>query len=252
MTTLVITRPAQSNSRILAELIRGGYEVVNLPFLETTPIALDDHSKQILQKFSEGTYSWLAFTSANGVTYFSGALKELGVQSSIPKGIKIATVGPKTGERVQSTFGVRTSLSPSIHTSEALSELFGHENISSANILLAVAKEGRDVLASALKSYGAKVTKLVVYETKSVRLNDESRSSILKTPHEDIIFVCFSPSAVKAVFEEFHADRELLATVKFASIGPVTSQAVKERKGNLLLEARDHSEEGLFAALLRV
>ena len=57
-----------------------------------------------------------------------------------------------------------------------------------------------------------------------------------------------SPSAVRATIETC-SDRESLEKLRVVSIGPSTSEAIRESGLHVTVEAVEHSEEGVFRAL---
>ena len=65
-----------------------------------------------------------------------------------------------------------------------------------------------------------------------------------------IIFM--SPSAVRAVARAFKDERTTLEALRIVSVGPITSQAVRESGLEVFAEAIEHSEDGVIAELAKV
>ena len=65
-----------------------------------------------------------------------------------------------------------------------------------------------------------------------------------------IIFM--SPSAVRAVARAFKDYRPALEALRIVSVGPITSQAVRESGLEVFAEAIEHSEDGVIAELAKV
>ncbi len=120
-----------------------------------------------------------------------------------------------------------------------------------ARVLIPRAREARDVLPDALRVAGALVDVLPVYDTVPV-----SGLAVPPEQVEDADFVTFtSGSGVRrfvALMEASGAGRPLserLSGARLCSIGPVTSQALRECGLPVAVEASEHTAAGLVAAI---
>ncbi|NLB17221.1 MAG: uroporphyrinogen-III C-methyltransferase, partial [Syntrophomonadaceae bacterium] len=84
--TIVVTRARNQASRMVAELEGLGAQVIEFPTIKIKPIAAPG-LQACLTKMSE--YSWLTFTSVNGVKEFISQLHELGFDIRDLKGPRI-------------------------------------------------------------------------------------------------------------------------------------------------------------------
>ena len=110
--------------------------------------------------------------------------------------------------------------------------------------LVARAARARDVLPEALRERGAEVDVLALYETVAEPLTDGELEAV-----ERADYVTFTSSSTVSFFFEAAGDR-LSDGTRLVSIGPVTSDALRERGREPDVEAGRHDIEGLVAALL--
>jgi uroporphyrinogen III methyltransferase/synthase len=108
--------------------------------------------------------------------------------------------------------------------------------------LIARAAEGRDVLPDALRARGASVDVVALYETVPEPLSDEAREAAAAAD-----YVLFTSASSVRFFAEAGGS---LSGPKLVSIGPATSEALREHGAQPDLEADPHTPDGLIAALL--
>ncbi|MFZ0042862.1 MAG: uroporphyrinogen-III synthase, partial [Solirubrobacteraceae bacterium] len=111
--------------------------------------------------------------------------------------------------------------------------------------LVARAAEARDVLPEALRGRGAEVDILALYETVAEPLTESQRRAVMTAG-----YVTFTSSSTVRFFFEALGGSELPEGLRLASIGPVTSDALRERGHEPDLEAERHDIDGLVAALV--
>jgi len=109
-------------------------------------------------------------------------------------------------------------------------------------VLVARAKEGRDVLIDALRERGAHVDVVALYETVAEPLDAATRDAASAADY--VLFT--SGSSVRF----FAAAGGSLAGPRLASIGPATSAELRAHGAEPHLEADPHTPDGLVAALL--
>ncbi len=129
--------------------------------------------------------------------------------------------------------------------------------VSSALILRA--KKARDILPEGLKEAGFEVKIIDLYDTalpkESVKLIHKilRRPAIGRTPQDDpkVHWVTFTSSSTVENFVKLLGSdyRHKLSGVKFASIGPVTSSALKKFGLKADVEAKVYTIEGLVKAM---
>ncbi len=113
-------------------------------------------------------------------------------------------------------------------------------------ILLARAQEARDVIPSELAKMGAVVDVLAVYRTAAPQGIEQKAREVFETVRPDWVTLT-SSSTVRHLLRA--VPRELLAGVRLASIGPVTSATARAAGLDITVEAAEYTVEGLARAI---
>ena len=111
--------------------------------------------------------------------------------------------------------------------------------------LIARAAEARDVLPAALSDRGAEVDVVALYETVAEPLSDAQRAAVTAAD-----YVTFTSSSTVRFFYEQAGDALGDAT-RLASIGPVTSDTLREHGREPDVQAERHDIDGLVEAARR-
>ena len=247
---IVVTRrteQAESFAHRLAEL---GADVLEVPTIKiTTPLETDAIVDCLLELNS---YDWLVFTSANGVTMFFDIffrrfqdLRDLG-------GARIAAVGPATAAKLRELH-LQVDLTPEEFTGRKIAEAFKkYQDIENVKMCLLRAEVANRDLPDALAELGAIVDDIAIYKT--VPETEDHGGACERLLEEGADWVTFTSSST---VEHFHARLDLpklmkkFPALKIASIGPETSKAIAALKLKPALEAKEHTTDGLIAALLK-
>jgi len=101
------------------------------------------------------------------------------------------------------------------------------------------------VIADGLNKMGAIVDEALAYRTVPER--DDNQAAIARMTEEGADVITFTSASTVECF--FALGLELPKGVKIASIGPVTSDALKKRGLKIDIEAQEYSIPGLVKAL---
>ncbi len=242
---ILITRPKGEDSRFSQILEEYGAACAELPAIAIKPLSDYSRLDAALKKLSE--FQWLIFSSQNGVRFFKQRMALLMQQSG--NGMKIAAIGPATASALEA-IGLTVILTPKEFCQEGLLKSFAKLKLKGQNILIINALEARDILAKGLERMEAKVTVAPAYQTVARAQEHKNTREILK----DADILTFTSSlAVKnflAGFNKYSLKASLKNTL-IASIGPITSQAVKEAGLKVHIEAREYTLEGLAKAIVK-
>lgn len=261
-TRVVVTRPrAQAGPQIQA-LRDLGADVVAFPTIRIEPIP---HSPEIAAMLDvvDG-YDLIVFTSVNGVECFFDRLREAGKDARRLHRAFVVAIGPKTSAACRSR-GVVPDLVPRTFVAEGVLEALeersraddpgsvdrsvpaGAPPLAGARILIPRALDAREVLPEAFAAAGATVDIVPLYETV---LEDHEPAEVSAALEAD--YVTFTSASSARHFAELlrrDGHGSDLAMVRAASIGPVTTEAVREEGMQVVLEAAEFTIEGLVAAL---
>ncbi len=225
--TIAVTRARAQASALAARLSALGAEVVEAPAIKIEPLnpKLPDLA----------TYDLLCLTSPNGVEQLFAALSD----ARDLAGLTVAAIGPGTA-RALLAHGIKADIVPERSVAEALVEAL--VDVPTQRALIARAEEARDVLPDALRARGAEVDLLALYRTVAEPLDDRARAAALGADYATFT------SASSARF--FHEAAGTLDGPRLVSIGPVTSEQLRELGYEPAVEASDHTPDGLVAALI--
>ena len=231
--TIAVTR-ARAQASGLASRLRGlGAEVVEAPAIRIVPI---EGPAPELER-----YDLVCLTSPNGVRLLFQRLAAAGRDARALAGATVAAIGPGTAAALRE-HGVIADVVPERFVAEGLTEALAEIPVTRA--LVARAARAREVLPEALRERGAEVDVLALYETVAEPLTDGELEAV-----ERADYVTFTSSSTVSFFFEAAGDR-LSDGTRLVSIGPVTSDALRERGREPDVEAGRHDVEGLVQALL--
>jgi uroporphyrinogen III methyltransferase/synthase len=111
-------------------------------------------------------------------------------------------------------------------------------------VLVARAAEARDVLPDALRERGAAVDVVALYDTVAEPLDEATRQAVARATH-----VTFTSSSTVRFFLD--GAGALPDGARVVSIGPVTSETLREQGMRVDIEAERHDLDGLVAALVQ-
>jgi|LNFM01.1.fsa_nt_gb uroporphyrinogen III methyltransferase/synthase len=245
---VAVTRPRAQRAELSSLLSERGAEPLELPAIE--PCDADVSSLRAAAKRA-GEFDVIAFSSANGVEYFFRALAEQDLDARALGKAKVACIGAATAMRLR-TFGVRADSVATEAVGEGLvvaaRALLG-DKLEGARVLVPRAARGRDIVVRALIDAGASVELVRAYDTRVDADGLAPLRVALESGAIDAITFA-SGSAVDAAFDTLGEDAaQLLSPVTIATIGPVTSDAVRARGGVVGCEATEASDRGIVAAL---
>jgi uroporphyrinogen III methyltransferase/synthase len=248
--TVVVTRPREQAASLAEPLEALGAEVLQAPTIRIEPRPLDDEVAAVLRELA--TYQLVVFTSANAVRVFAAYLARGTEDGGMPAGPVVAAVGPATAAALE-TYGLACHLVPDEYVAEGLLDAFEEQAapVDGAHVLIPCARDAREVLPETLRERGAAVDVLHIYDTVAT-----GELAVPAAQVESADYITFtSASTVKrlaALLERDGAGRPLaerLAGARLCSIGPVTSQALRDLGLPVAVEARDYTAAGLVAAI---
>jgi uroporphyrinogen III methyltransferase/synthase len=225
--SVAVTRARAQASPLAARLRALGANVVEAPAIRIEPL---DATLPDLTGFD-----LLCVTSPNGAR----RLLELCRDARDLRGPAIAAIGPGTADALRAG-GIEADVVPARAVAESLVEALAARPVHRA--LIARAERARDVLPDALRERGAEVEILALYRTVAEPLGDGARAAALGAD-----YVTFTSASAVRFFVEATGRPE---GPRLVSIGPITSDALREHGLEPDVEATEHTPDGLVAALL--
>jgi uroporphyrinogen-III synthase len=242
---ILITRTRHQASDLAAQLEALGATTILIPTIDIAPPA-NFHALDAALTCLR-TYDWLVFTSANAVEAFHRRAQFNHI-TQLPQ--KIAVIGPAT-LRAANQIGLAVDLVPSQYIAESLAEALLPE-APGKSFLLVRAAEARDVLPEALTAAGANVTIAEAYRNQLPSESIPALESLFSVPaHYPDAITFTSASTVRNLFALLEAANLILPeVVTLASIGPITSEALRDLGHPPHIEAVEPTIPALIQSLV--
>jgi len=238
---VVVTRTRQQAGELSKQLSQLGADVIEVPTIKIEPPTnLKEFGQLVLDCH---TYDWLIFTSPNGVDHFFEMFYKLFDDARSIGGVKIAAIGPGTAEKIKS-YHLAVDLIPEKFVAEGLVKAFENVDVENQTLLWVRAEDAREVITNQLTGRGAIVDEAIAYRTVP---EDQNHDAIVRFKEEGADVITFTSASTVDHF--FDLKLPLPEGVKLASIGPVTSQALKKHNASVDIEAKEHSIAGLVNAI---
>jgi uroporphyrinogen-III synthase/uroporphyrinogen III methyltransferase/synthase len=244
---VLVTRSAHQAAKLSEGLRQAGAEPVEVPVLEIGPPSSFDPLDAALRRFPQ--FDWLILTSSNAIRSIQERAAALGVHLVQPPSMKIAAVGEATAEAAHKAgFGV--TFVPASYVAESLIKgLVGRT--AGQRILLARAAIARDIIPDMLRAAGAMVDVVEAYRNVMPEKAPEQLRQALAGKIHAATFT--SSSSVTHLAEAAHkAGIDFpFAGIPAISIGPITSQTLRESGWPPAAEADPSDIPGLVAAVVK-
>jgi uroporphyrinogen III methyltransferase/synthase len=224
--TIVVTRAVEQAGRFVALLHEAGARIIQAPTIVIAPPASWTPLDAALADLAR--FTWVIFTSVNGVSMVDRRLGDLGRSWSALAGARVAAIGPATAAALE-RHGVLVALMPEEYRAEGLVDRLRGILGGGDRVLLPRAAQTRDVLVTELRRLGADVTEVAAYQTRAVEAGADIVRSALAASGVDA--VTFTSSSTARNFARLFTDEERrawFAGVTVASIGPVTAATAAE------------------------
>ena len=245
---VVVTRARAQASELSDKLSERGAQVIELPAICIEPPRDRAPLEQAARELS--AYDWIIFTSVNGVDSLFGVLEGLDKDARSFGAAKICAIGPATATRLAEK-GIKADLVPERFVAEAiLDALLTTEDVKGKRFLLPRADLARPALREGLEKAGANVTEVVSYHTvpetpTEKELNDIGEADLVTFASSSTVrnFIdTLGPELVAALREK----------CRFISIGPVTSQTMRELDIPVAIEAETSTIPGMVEAIAKL
>jgi uroporphyrinogen-III synthase len=245
---VLVTRAAHQAGKLSEGLRAVGAEPIEVPVLEIQPPASFDPLDKALRHLDG--YHWLVLTSANAVRALAVRAAELHLRLEPPASLKVAAVGDATAAAARKV-GFTVTLAPEFYVAESLLDGLT-QFVAGRRILLARAAMARDVVPNVLRQAGAEVDVVNAYRNVMPKLAPEQLRNALASGINAATFT--SSSSVTHLAEAARAAgiRFPLKGVPAISIGPITSQTLRDLGWEPAMEAPVSDIPGLISAVVKL
>ena len=289
---ILVTRASKQAGALSDRLRKLGAIPVEFPIIQIAPpedwAPLDDALKRLCAcsppihrgeflihrgtseaREAESYYTWLVFTSANGVNICFDRLNTLAYNTNDIGKVRVAAIGPATAQALRH-HGVEPDLVPDEYIAEGVAaalieDAHRHkESLEGKRILILRAAEARKVLVEKLQRAGAIVEEVAAYRTRGAVIDDEQGHEVLRLLQAGLLdILTFTSSSTVRHFVQWLADCAPGAAVSpialvthnpqliIACIGPITSQTARELGLNVHIQASEFTIDGLVEAIVQ-
>ncbi|MFQ5704454.1 MAG: uroporphyrinogen-III synthase [Gemmatimonadales bacterium] len=238
---VVVTRTESEDGPLATKLAALGARVIRWPTTKSVPpadtTALDRALSQI------AVYDWVVFSSARAV---APVVDRVCIP---PPNVKVATVGRATADAVMDG-GWPVHLTPGKFDAQSLVAEFARRNVDGVRVLFPCSSKARDTIPVGLTTLGARVDRVVAYETSYIALDGESCLRQIYSGDVDAITFT-SPSAITGLVSSLGNEgfRTALERVPAIVIGPTTQRALNEAGSKPAAVANPSTLDGLVDSL---
>ena len=247
---VVVTRPTgpyAGGRKLALKLAALSYEVFELPLLRCVSIPLSIESQEIIQAASgRGKQLWFAFLSPTAVWVWKELVEHHRGLSELTRDALVAVQGSGTADALVECFGRSPNFMPSVFVAEEFARELAARLTKEQLVIAPQSAEGRDVFVPTLLARGWQAVGIKTYRLGPEPIAAETLAAYRSFVRPDTAIVFMSPSAVGAAAS---AIGPTLGTDNVISVGPITSQALRKAGFPVWREAREHSEDGVLAAL---
>ena len=241
---ILITRAPRQAPELADRLRDLGATPILIPTIEIGPPSSYATLDAALASLS--SFELTAFTSANAVDAYRVRAEFLSV-SAAPR--RIAVVGPATARALEA-IGLHADVMPATYTAEALGQTLAPE-MRGCRVLLVLAEDAPTILRDARAAAGADVTVAAAYRNRSPEASLAAVTSLFgdAAGYPDAVTFTSASTAANLVALLDAAGLALPASVARASIGPITSRALRELGLPPHVEAAESTIPALVEAL---
>ena len=245
---ILVTRASHQAFGLSDPLRRLGATVSEIPTIEIRSTGNRGALEHALLKIDH--YDTLILTSVNGVEIFFDRYNRLGLPIVDMQHLRVVAIGPATAQAIQSE-GLSVSIVPERYIAESVVEALRGKISQWSRVLIVRAKVARDVLPTELQKMGAQVDVIEVYETLVPADAKEKLEKLFRDPSAKPHVITFTSSSTANNFLALLGENAgaFLDGVQRASIGPVTSETLRQAGFPPTIEAHEYTMNGLVEAI---
>jgi uroporphyrinogen-III synthase len=247
---ILISRARDQAGTLSSALRELGAEICEIPFIEIRPPrsfkAMDESLKLVAE------YEWLILTSVNGVRAMFERMEQLNIPRRTLSHLNIAAIGPATRAAIQRE-GLKVAVMPKEYVAESIVESLA-DKVRAKRVLLCRAKVARDVIPRELRNLGAFLDVVEAYETVTPQSSRVELRAVLRDPARRPHIITFTSSSTVQNYVALLGIRsgrsQLVEGVLNASIGPVTSETLRQFELSVDVQASQYTIPGLIEAIV--
>ncbi len=247
--SVIVTRTLAQAHTLVEPLEALGAEVLAFPVLET--VDPEDWAPLDAAIANLATYDWVVLTSTNGVDRFLKRFRAVTGPRDAILGTRFAAVGSATAKKL-AKHGLPPALVPEDFRAEGLVEAFREMGAGpGCRVLIPRAEEAREILPDELRAMGCDVDVVCVYRTQPAAPDPAVVERLQAGTVDAVTFTsgAIARGFVSALLAAGLDAGQVLGHLSVVSIGPVTSDAIREMGYVVDVEAAESTMGSLVDAI---
>ena len=243
---VIVTRSRTQSSSLVEKISDLGGNPIEIPTIKIDKIENNIERENEINNIKD--YTYLVLTSKNGVDIFFDKLDEMGLDSRALANLKVCAIGSATAKEIKNR-GIKADIVPEKFVAEYLFEELKPMLKSTDRVLMPRAKNARDYLVDKIGEI-CKVKEIHTYETVVDSTRKDEVLELLDQDNAD--YITFASSSTVKNFVEIIGEENIdkLNNIKVISIGPITTQTIKELGLNLYKEAEVSTIDGMISTII--
>jgi uroporphyrinogen III methyltransferase/synthase len=247
---VVVTRARHQARPVGRALEAQGARVAYFPVIAISDPSSFEDVDLAVKKLMDGLYSWVVFTSANGITKFFERVAAAGCDARIFARSKVAVVGSVSAE-VLARYGLKADFVPERFTGDDLAKSMDR---GTGRVLLPRVEGAPDDVPKILKIAGMTPEDCPTYSNRPAD-SDTPEARAVRAGEFDIVTFASASAvdnfiAVAGEPGDLGLDRHSDGLRFVACIGPKTAQRARERGLRVDVVPEPHTAQGLVGALV--
>lgn len=243
---IVVTRARSQSSKVVEQIYELGGTAIEFPVIKIRDLSHDPSIIEDIKRVKD--YNYLIFTSQNGVKLFFNKMFSLGLDMRSVSGAKIVAIGKVTAQELEK-YHLHADIIPEDYIAEGIYKELKDILRPEDKILLPRAKESRDFLVEELSKL-AQIKEIKIYETiigEGIEKIEEVKTLLHKN---EIDYITFTSSSTVKNLVKILGSADILKEQKLISIGPITSNTIKEFGLEVYGEAEKYDIDGILKVIL--
>ena len=243
---VIVTRSRTQSSSLVEKISDLGGNPIEIPTIKIDKIENNIELENEINNIKD--YTYLVLTSKNGVDIFFDKLDEMGLDSRALANLKVCAIGSATAKEIKNR-GIKADIVPEKFVAEYLFEELKPMLKSTDKVIMPRAKNTRDYLVDKIGEI-CEVKEIHTYETVVDSTRKDEVLELLDQDNAD--YITFASSSTVKNFVEIIGEENIdkLNNIKVISIGPITTQTIKELGLNLYKEAEISTIDGMISTII--
>ncbi|SDT96401.1 uroporphyrinogen III methyltransferase / synthase [Verrucomicrobium sp. GAS474] len=245
---IVVTRTRTQAGALSARLRELGADVLEIPTIRLEPLPVPAEDEAAWSDFAN-RFDWLLLTSPNAADLFFDRFLERHGDIRALGAVKIAVVGPGTAAKVGAR-ALGIALQPKVFTAEGLAAAFADGEVKGKRFCFARADLAGEVLPDSLRARGGEVSEWTLYRTVPETGDRDRKGTRKRFAEEGASWITFASASAAESWHRLGLAHPSTPGPRIASIGPVTSEALRRLGYTVDIEAKEQTLSGLVDALI--